>query len=140
MYSYNNTSEWLDEKLPVGCKFPSEGGSEGTGVREGDPARCTQIIAEGESKISGHLALLENEGKVDDRILATDPGVKAIEDWCEESKLLIKWYDTTAKDGERKSVQIFPVASLILSCSSWCCSPDPCDFAFIPCILHRRAV
>ncbi len=99
-----------------------------------------KFIAEGESKISGHLALLENEGKVDDRILATDPGVKAIEDWCEESKLLIKWYDTTAKDGERKSVQIFPVASLILSCSSWCCSPDPCDFAFIPCILHRRAV
>ncbi|KAK0234597.1 hypothetical protein EDD85DRAFT_792625 [Armillaria nabsnona] len=59
-----------------------------------------KFIAEGESKISGHLALLENEGKVDDSILATDPGVEAIEDWCEESKLLIKWYDTAAKDGE----------------------------------------
>lgn len=59
-----------------------------------------KFIAEGEPKISGHLALLENEGKLDEGIPGKDPGVKAIEDWCEENKLLINWYDVTSKDGE----------------------------------------
>ncbi|KAK0486606.1 hypothetical protein IW261DRAFT_806113 [Armillaria novae-zelandiae] len=59
-----------------------------------------KFIVEGESKISGHLALLENESKLDEGIPGKDPKVKAIEDWCEESKLLIQWYDVTSKDGE----------------------------------------
>ncbi|KAK0187243.1 hypothetical protein F5146DRAFT_935198 [Armillaria mellea] len=61
---------------------------------------AVKFIVEGESKISGHLTLLENEGKVDEGVLVPDPGVKALDDWCEENKLLVRWYDVIAKDGE----------------------------------------
>ncbi|KAG7440154.1 uncharacterized protein BT62DRAFT_938358 [Guyanagaster necrorhizus] len=71
-----------------------------------------QFIAEGESKLSKHLALLENEDKVDNMVPEKDPGVKAVEDWCEESNLLVKWYDVTAKDGERHGAALRILATL----------------------------
>ncbi|KAK0434543.1 uncharacterized protein EV420DRAFT_396271 [Desarmillaria tabescens] len=65
-----------------------------------------KFIAEGEPKVSGHLALLENGNKAAEGLPEKDPGVKAIEDWCEGSKLLVQWYDIVAKDGERHAAAL----------------------------------